>query len=204
MSEQGTAEWFEERCGNVTASRIADVINFKRNGDPSEARRRYMAEIIAERLTGETYEHFVSKPMQWGIDNEPYARAAYEARTGTFVDVVGYVPHPFIERAGASPDGLVDEHGSIEIKCPMTANHIQTLISGTADPQYMPQMQWQMGCDGRAWCDFASFDPRLPEPMDLFIARVDRDPEYIAWLEDAVREFLREADEMIERLKGAA
>lgn len=204
MSVQGSAQWFEDRLGNVTASRIADVINFRRDGKPSEARKRYMAEIIAERLTGETYEHFVSKPMQWGIDTEPYARAAYEAKRGVFVDEVGYVPHPVIGRAGASPDGLVGDDGSIEIKCPQTANHIQTLIEGVADPQYMPQMQWQMACDHREWVHFVSYDPRLPAPMDLFIARVDRDPEYIAWLEESVREFLRETDEMIERLKEAA
>ena len=201
MSDQRTAEWFAERCGKVTASRVADVMDFKRDGSSSAARDAYLAEIVAERLSGETYEHFVSKPMQWGIDVEPEARGAYEAIERTFVDLVGFVPHPMIANAGASPDGMVGADGLIEIKCPNTSTHIKTLIRGTGDPQYTDQIQWQLACTGRDWCDFVSFDPRIPAPMSLFIARVKRSDERIAELHRGVVRFLAEVDEIIERLQ---
>lgn len=199
-AEQRTAEWFADRCGKVTASRIVDVTARKRNGEPTIARENYLAEIIAEQLTGDTYEHFVSKPMEWGIEQEPEARSRYEVVRSTFVDEVGFVQHPTIEMAGASPDGLVGDDGLIEIKCPNTATHIKTLIRGEADPQYLPQMQWQMACTGRAWCDFVSFDPRLPDRHQVFIKRVERNDEYISQIEKEVQRFLSEVADTIRQL----
>lgn len=204
MSEQGSAEWFADRCGKVTASRIADVMGRKRNGEPTVARADYAAEIIAEQLTGDTYEHFVSKPMQWGIEQEPEARSRYEVERSTFVDEVGFVPHPLIEMAGASPDGLVGDDGLIEIKCPNTATHVKTMIRRGHDPQYYPQMQWQMACTGRAWCDFVSFDPRMPDRYQIVIHRVARDDEYIAKVEEEVTRFLEEIADTIKQISAIA
>jgi len=194
---QGSGDWLQMRCGKVTASRLSDVMAYGKKGQPLKAREDYMAEIVAEQLTGDVAEHFVSKPMLWGIDNEQDARSAYEVSRETFVDEIGFVPHPTIEMAGASPDGLVGEDGLVEIKCPTTTTHIKTLIRGTADPQYMHQMQWQMACTRRTWCDFVSYDPRMPEPLRLFVARVDRDGEAITAAEEEVRKFLQEVTETI-------
>jgi putative phage-type endonuclease len=193
MNEQRTAGWFADRCGKVTASRIADVMACRKDGKPMKARDDYMAEVIAEQLTGDTAEHFVSKAMQWGIEMEPEARSRYEVIRQTFVEEVGFIPHPTIEMAGASPDGLVGDDGLVEIKCPTTATHIKTLIRDAADPQYLPQMQWQLACTGRKWCDFVSFDPRLPDALQVAIYRVERDEKMIAETEEEVRAFLTDA-----------
>jgi putative phage-type endonuclease len=203
MSDQRTAQWFAERCGKVTASRVSDVLAVKRDGKPTAARNRYLAEIVAEQLTGDTGEHFVNRAMQWGIEQEPFARSAYEAKMGVLVDEVGFIPHPTIELAGASPDGLVGTDGLVEIKCPTRETHVETLIRGTADPQYIPQMQWQMACTGRTWCDFVSFDPRFEGKYELFIARVERDDEYIKQMEDGVEAFIEEIAATITRLSGS-
>ena len=200
--DQRTAKWFQQRCGKVTASRISDVVAIRKDGRPTEARTNYMAEVIAEQLTGDTYEHYFNRAMEWGIEQEPYARSAYEISRDTLVEEVGFIQHPRIEMAGASPDGHVGDDGMIEIKCPTTATHIKTLLSREADPRYIPQMQWQMACTGRAWCDFASFDPRMPDDLQLFVVRVPRDDEYIAELESAVVEFLAEVDEAIRAIRG--
>ena len=202
MSDQGSAAWFADRCGKVTASRLADVMAYGKKGQPLKAREDYMAEIIAEQLTGDTAEHFVSKPMLWGIEHEPDARSRYEVERETFVDETGFVPHPTIEMAGASPDGLVGEDGLVEIKCPNTATHIKTLIRRTADPQYMAQMQWQLACTGRKWCDFVSYDPRMPDALQVFIARVERDEDAIAAAEKEVQLFLQEAALTITAIYG--
>ena len=204
MLEQRTAEWHQIRCGKVTASPIANVTALKRDGKPTKAREDYMAEIIAEQLTGDIAEHFVSRPMQWGIEMEPEARSAYELAHDLFTEEIGFVQHPRIEMAGASPDGLVGEDGLVEIKCPNTSTHIKTLIRRAADPQYIPQMQWQMACTGRAWCDFASFDPRMPDDLQLYIARVERDDAIIAEMEAAVEQFLDEVAETIRAIRPQA
>lgn len=188
---QGSPEWHALRCGKVTASRVADVIAQTTKGWGA-SRVNYAAELIAERLTGVSAEGFTNAAMQWGTDQEPNARAAYEFMHDVTVEQIAFVVHPSIPDAGASPDGLVGESGLVEIKCPNTATHIDTLIKQTIPAKYITQMMWQMACTGRAWCDFVSYDPRLPESMQLFVKRVDRDSAMIESLEREVVAFLME------------
>lgn len=201
MIEQGSPEWFAERLGKVTASRVADVIAKTKSG-PSTSRANYMGQLIAERLTSEVQESYSNAAMQWGTDQEPNARAAYEFRTDATVEAAGFVIHPTMADSGASPDGYVAADGLIEIKCPMTATHIDTLLGRSVPGKYITQIQWQLGCTGRKWCDFVSFDPRMPESMSLFIARVQRDDKLIADLEAQVREFLTELDKKVSELRA--
>lgn len=198
--EQGTPEWFAARLGNVTASRVADVIAKTKSGY-SASRENYMAQLICERMTNTVAESYSNAAMQWGTETEPLARAAFESYADILVDEVGYITHPSIERAGASPDGLVLDDGLLEIKCPNTATHIDTLLSETIPTKYITQMQWQMACTRRIYCEFVSFDPRLPDGLQLFVARVEKDDEYIEMLEQEVKKFLAELDAKIFKLK---
>lgn len=197
--EQGTKEWLQARAGRVTASRVADIVAKTKSG-PAASRANYMAQLICERLTGSPVEGFKSAAMQWGTDMEPLARAAYEDRHGVLVVETGFISHPTLAMAGASPDGLVGEDGLVEIKCPETATHLDTLLSGSVPGRYQIQMLWQMACTGRAWCDFVSFDPRLPANMQLFVARVDRDENRLAEISKEVEAFLGELDQKIQKL----
>ena len=197
--EQGTPEWFAARLGNVTASRVADVIAKTKSGY-SASRENYMAQLICERMTGTVAESYTNAAMQWGTETEPLARAAYESLADVLVDEVGYIAHPTIERAGASPDGLIGVFGLLEIKCPNTATHIDTLISEQVPTKYITQMQWQMSCTGRTWADFVSFDPRLPSGLQMFVKRVEFDAEYVAMLKEEVIKFLTELDAKISKL----
>lgn len=199
MIEQGSPEWFAQRLGKVTASRVADVIAKTKTGY-STSRENYMAQLVCERMTGVVAESFTNAAMQHGTDTEPLARAAYEAHADVLVDEVAMIAHPTIEQAGASPDGLVGDVGQLEIKCPNTATHIDTLLSQTVPSKYNTQMQWQMACTGRQWCDFVSFDPRLPTELQLFVKRVSRDTAYIQMLEEEVKKFLVELDGKITKL----
>jgi putative phage-type endonuclease len=199
MMEQGTDEWFTIRIGKVTASRVADVIAKTKTGY-SATRDNYMAQLVCERLTGQKGESFSNAAMQHGTDTEPLARAAYEAHQDILVDEVGFFPHPSIIMAGASPDGLVGYDGLLEIKCPNTATHIETLLSQSVPGKYNTQMQFQMACTGRQWCDFVSFDNRLPNELQLFVKRVPRDNEFIKQIEDEVVKFLNELDIKIAQL----
>ena len=198
--EQGSPEWFAARCGKVTASRVADVIAKTKTGWGA-SRKNYLAELVAERFTGTTAQGFTNAAMQWGTDTEPQARAAYEFFRDADVDQVGFVDHPSIVMSGASPDGLVGADGLIEIKCPNTATHIDTLLEGSFATKYVTQMHWQMACTGRQWCDFVSFDPRLPEDLRLFVTRIERDEIRIGELEEMVSEFLAELDGTIAALR---
>lgn len=191
--EQRSEEWIKIRLGKVTASRIADVTAKTKTGW-SASRANYMAELLSERLTGEPRDTFTNAAMQWGTDMEPQARRVYAFMEGVEVQEVGFVPHPTIDMSGASPDGLVGDLGLVEIKCPNTATHIETLLGASIDAKYVKQMQWQMACTSRNWCDFVSFDPRLPERMQIHIQRVHADGEMITELEADVREFLAELD----------
>ena len=197
--EQGTPEWFAARLGNVTASRVADVIAKTKSGY-SASRENYMAQLICERMTNTVAESYTNAAMQWGTETEPLARAAYESFADVLVDEVGYIAHPTIERAGASPDGLIGVFGLLEIKCPNTATHIDTLISEQVPTKYITQMQWQMSCTGRTWADFVSFDPRLPSGLQMFVKRVEFDAEYVAMLKEEVIKFLAELDAKISKL----
>ena len=199
MMDQGTEEWFTIRIGKVTASRVADVIAKTKTGY-SASRDNYMAQLVCERLTGQKGESFTNAAMQHGTETEPLARAAYEALQDVLVDEVGFVPHPTIEMAGASPDGMVGDDGLIEIKCPNTATHIDTLLSQTVPGKYNTQMQFQMACTGRKWCDFVSFDNRLPEELQLFVMRVPRDEVFIRLIEAEIVQFIAELDDKINKL----
>lgn len=191
MSDQRTAEWFAQRAGKVTASRVSDVLAKTKTGY-SASRANYMAQLVAERLTGQPAESFSNAAMQWGTDTEPFARAAYEVQQGVMVDEVGFVAHPSIEWSGASPDGLVAHNGLVEIKCPNTATHIEYLKAGKVPSKYHPQMAWQLLCTNRKWCDFASFDPRMPDYLQLFVVRFTPEDIYLAEIEAEVRKFLDE------------
>jgi len=197
--EQRTDEWFRARAGKVTASRVADIIAKTKSGY-SSSRDNYMAELICQRLTGSVGESFQNAAMVWGTNTEPLARAAYISAKGTGVEEIGFVPHPTIENAGASPDGLVGEDGLVEIKCPLTNTHMNMILEQEIPTKYHVQMQWQMACTGRQWCDFISFDPRMPEHMQLYIDRVERDQKMIDNLEAEVAKFLSEIENKIERL----
>ena len=198
--EQGTDEWFAIRCGKVTASRVADVIAMTKSGY-SASRANYEAQLICEILTSKSAESFTNAAMQWGTEIEPLARAQYELKTGNMVNQVGFVVHPMIEQAGASPDGLIGEDGCIEIKCPNTSTHLDTLLSQKVPSKYITQMTWQMVCTGRKWCDFVSYDPRLPENLQLYIERIELDEEYGKKLESEVKGFLEEVNEKVEKLR---
>lgn len=201
--EQGTKEWFAARCGKVTASKVADVVAKTRTGWGA-SRENYAAQLIAERLTGVPADTYTNAAMQWGTDNEPKARAAYCAMAACEVVEVGFIQHLAIPMSGASPDGFVSDVGLIEIKCPNTATHIDTLLGAEIDGKYIKQMQWQMSCTGRKWCDFVSFDPRMPEELQLKIQRVNRDDELIAALEKDVAEFLAEVAHKVKKLEAIA
>lgn len=202
--EQGSAEWIQLRCGLVTASRVADVMAKLKTKDKEAAvRANYRAEIVCETLTGRAADHFVSFDMEWGTANEPLARAAYEIHFGADVDTVGFATHPSIKRFGASPDGLVGADGMVEFKCPATHTHIGYLLENKVPEDYVPQMLAEMACTGRQWCDFVSFDPRLPKRLQMFAIRFMRDEERIAEMEKAVELFLEEVDLTIERLEQA-
>lgn len=199
--EQQSAEWFAARLGKLTASRIADATARTKTGYGA-SRANYMAELVAERLTCAKAEGYTNAAMQRGTELEPDAIAAYSFITDANVMAVGFVDHPSIAMSGASPDGRVGSDGLVEVKCPNTATHIETLLTGDIDGRYLKQMQWQMACDGRAWCDFVSYDPRLPERMQLFIQRVPRQQEVIVDMEKEVRAFLAELDSKVKALRS--
>lgn len=191
--EQRTEEWFAIRLGKVTASRIADVTAKTKTGWGA-GRANYKAQLVAERLTGQKQDSFTNAAMQWGVDTEEQARNAYAFLEGQKVQEEAFVIHPAIPDSGASPDGLVGADGLVEIKCPNTATHIETLKGSGVPGKYIVQMQWQMACTERQWCDFVSFDPRMPEEMQLYVFRIFRDDGHIAELEAHVRDFLAEVE----------
>ena len=201
MIEQRTTEWDLVRLGKVTASRINDVVATIKSGE-SASRRNYRTELVVERLTGRKTESFTSPAMQWGIDNEPLARGAWETKHDKWVDQVGFVDHPTIPMTGCSPDGLVDDDGLIEIKCLTTANHINALLTNTPPSEYINQCYWQMACTGRKWNRLVLFDPRLPENLQLCEFLFTWDDKVIADLESKVIEFLNEVDATVNKLKG--
>lgn len=199
--QQGSAEWFAARLGKVTASKVADVVARTKSGWGA-SRANYAAQLIVERLTGQPVESYTNAAMQWGTDTEPKARAAYAFFADADVAEVGFVGHPAIEMSGASPDGMVGDDGLLELKCPTTATHIDFLLGESIADKYIKQMQWQMACTGRSWCDFMSFDPRLPEELQMKIQRVNRDDALIASLETEVRVFLAEIEDKINKLRS--
>jgi putative phage-type endonuclease len=199
--DQRTAAWFEARIGKVTASRIADMMATTKSG-PSASRANYAAQLVAERLTGTPTETFQSAAMIHGTDTEAEARHAYCFFRDAEVVEVGFVDHPTVPMSGASPDGLVGEDGLLELKCPNTATHISTLMGKSVPSKYVKQIMWQLACTGRQWCDFASYDPRLPESMRLIVIRLHRDDAMIAELEREVAAFLAEVETTVTALRS--
>jgi putative phage-type endonuclease len=197
--EQRSAEWYAARLGKVTASKVADVVARTRTGYAA-SRANYMAQLVCERLTGKPTEGFSNAAMEWGVEQEAAARDAYSARVGELVTEVGFIDHPAIKMAGASPDGIVGA-GIVEIKCPSTATHIEYLFEREPPQKYFYQMQWQMACTGADWCDWVSYDPRMPENLQLLVVRIPRDTDCITLLEREVSEFLAELDVKVAKLK---
>lgn len=197
--QQGTDEWRMARLGKVGASMVADATARTKTGWGA-SRANLAARLVAERLTGVLSESFINDAMRWGTEKEPEARDFYSFVVGNEVKQVGLVLHPTLDHAVASPDGLVGDDGLVEIKCPNTATHIETLMSGNADPRYLKQMQWQMACTGRQWVDWVSYDPRMPDEMRLFVRRVARDAAIISELEKQIREFLSEVEQTCSEL----
>lgn len=203
MSElQRNNEWHAARLGKATGSRIGDVMASGKGGAPSVTRANYLAQLVCERLTGKPTEGFINAAMQHGIDTETEAKTAYEFVTGLTVEDVGFVDHPTVAMSGASPDGLIGDDGMIEIKCPNSATHLATLRGASIDGKYMKQMQWQMACTGRQWCDFASYDPCFPFELQLHVRRVNRDDVMIAEIQSAVRAFLADVDAAVSELNA--
>lgn len=196
---QGSPEWFAQRCGKATASRISDIVAKTKTGY-STSRANYMAQLIVERMTQTVAESYSNAAMEWGVENEQFARAAYEAKTGNMVDQVSAIDHPRIAMSAASPDGLVGDDGCLEIKCPNTATHIDTILGEEPAKKYYDQMQWQMVCTNRKWCDFVSFDPRMPSHLQLFIKRIERNDDYVEQLEKEVVQFLIEVEYKVKKL----
>ena len=197
--EQRSAEWHAARLGKVTASKVADVVARTKTGYAA-SRANYMAQLVCERLTGKPTEGFSNAAMEWGVEQEAAARDAYSARVGELVTEVGFIDHPAIKMAGASPDGIVGA-GIVEIKCPSTATHIEYLFEREPPQKYFYQMQWQMACTGADWCDWVSYDPRMPENLQLLVVRIPRDTDCIQMLEKEVSEFLAELDDKVAKLK---
>jgi hypothetical protein len=200
--EQGSDVWLKAREGRITASRLVDVLNYLKKGGESQKRADYRTELVAERLTGLAEDRYVSPEMKWGILQEPFARSAYEVETGNFLDLVGFVLHPTMDFSGASPDGLYGLRGGCEFKCPKSTTHIEYMLAGVVPEEYVPQMTWEMACCERDWIDFVSYDPRMPEDLQLFICRLMRDEAKIKEYEAEVLKFEGEINSQIARLRG--
>jgi hypothetical protein len=199
--------WMNDRCGKLTGSRMASAMAYlkskKEGGEKTDKaeRKSLKIEILAERMTGDIVTKYTTAAMNWGTEQEIFAKRAYEIATGRLVREVGFVPHPTVENLGASPDGLVGSDGLIEIKCPTTSTHLQTILDGVVPTQHYPQMILQVACcTGREWVDFVSFDPRVDEPHQLFVRRFYPTKEQIAEVESEAIQFLAEVDVMFEVL----
>jgi len=199
--EQNSPEWLQARCGSLGASGITEALATTKGGWGA-SRENIKARLIAERLTGNPQDSFTNAAMQWGHDQEDNAANAYSFITGNKVETCGLFPHPSLNGSHASPDRLVGDDGLVEIKCPNTATHIDTLKTQKVPGKYITQIMWQLACTGRQWCDFVSYDPRLPEELQLFVSRIERDNDRIAKMESDVEQFLNEVQADIETLQN--
>lgn len=195
--EQRTNEWLEARLGKVTASKIADVMA----GGRGVTRENYLNDLITETLIG-PQENYTNSYMEWGIEHEPKARLMYQLLTGETVEEVGFIDHPSIKLAGASPDGLVGDDGLVEIKCPASKTHNQFLLDQKIPKKYDLQMLWQMECTERKWCDFVSYDPRFPDPLKMVIKRVRFDEEKAVQVREKVLEFIGELESKLAQIQN--
>lgn len=202
LLEQGTEEWKMARLGHVSASNIAAVMSKGKDNSESAIRRAYKIKLVAERLTGKPQESYKNAAMEWGNEQEPFARMAYEAKMNVLVEKTGFWKHPYKDWVGVSPDGLVGEDGLIEIKCPNTTTHLEYIFDDVVPTEYRKQIQMQLWVTGRQWCDFVSYDPRLPENNQLFIKRMAWDGELTAIMGIEINKFLDEIQTIIDKLKG--
>lgn len=206
--EQRSAEWFSARLGRATASRFKHAVarlkpkKGQDKGDPAQARIDYAIELLTERLTGQPTPHFETAAMRWGTDNEPAARIEYAWKREVEVEEIGFIAHPSLA-VGASPDGLVGTDGGVEFKCPTSATHIETWLNGM-DEEHLWQVQGAMWITGRKWWDFASYDPRMPKELQLYIQRVERDDAFIAAMDAELREFIADVERLEITLKEKA
>jgi len=198
---QGTDAWHQLRLGKVTASRVADILAKTKTGT-SASRGNYLIELALQRVTGNIEPTYINEAMQRGTQEEPLARIAYEVHTNTFVDQVAFIDHPTIEWFGASPDGLIDTNGMVEIKNPNSSTHWATIKADEIPNKYYIQMMAQLSCTGREWNDYVSFDSRFPERSQLYIKRLYRDDKYIAEMESEIKRFLEEVSIEVELIKG--
>jgi putative phage-type endonuclease len=198
--QQGSEAWHQMRLGKVTASRVADLLAKTKTG-PSASRGNYLIELALQRVTKTIEESYTNAAMEWGTQTEPQARVAYEVKTGNFVDQVAFIDHPTIAGFGCSPDGIVAADGLIEIKCPNSATHWSYIKANEPPNKYFIQMQAQMAVTGAKWCDFVSFDPRMPERSQLLVVRVMRDPEYILYMEAEISSFLKEVEKEVQLME---
>lgn len=204
FAPQGSGAWLNQRVGCLTASRMADAMAMLKSGKPSESRNKLLIEILAERMTGDAAPHFVNDAMRHGQEQEPFAKAAYEAASGNLLDACGFVLHPTIEHFGASPDAFLDSDYVVEFKCPTSTTHIGWLLAGVMPEQHKPQVLAQLACTQRTRAVFVSFDPRMPANRQLFIKEWTPKPEEIEAVETAARDFLKELDAMFAQLAEAA
>lgn len=199
--EQRTEEWFQARCGSLGASSLHEAIAKTKSGW-SASRHNLMARLIVERLTNESQETYQNAAMIHGIETEPQARDAYRFFTDNHVEEIGFVRHPSIDGTHSSPDGLVNDDGVLEIKAPNSSTHINTLLGANIEGKYIIQCQWHMACTGRQWCDWVSFDNRLPGDLQFYCERIERDDRQISELEAQVQEFLKELESKLEQLES--
>ena len=198
--EQGSEAWKMARLGHVTASNVSDVMARGKDGEAT-TRYKYKVKLVAERLTTEQPESYTNTAMQWGIDQEQFAVIAYEMKADVMTDLTGFWLHPALKWVGASPDRLVGDDGLLEVKCPNTTTHLDYIFAGKVPAEYVKQVQAQLWITGRAWCDFVSFDPRLPPRNQLLVVRVFRDEKLIAEMETETVKFLGEVTSLINKLK---
>lgn len=200
---QGTKEWLQDRAGKVTGSRAAAINSFLKDGKESAARRDYRIELALERLTGQAAENeFITKEMQRGTEQEPYARMAFEDSTGLFVSESGFVFLPDI-MAGCSVDGFINDGGRFgiwESKSPKSFTHINYIKAGVLPDDYRPQVIHNMWITGAEFADFFSYDSRMPEILQCFHVRIERDQNAIDMHERNVLRFLDEVDQEVNSL----
>lgn len=205
MDETARAHWLAARAGKLTASRMKDAMDFKKDGSSSQKRADYMRDLLAERLTGLTTRHYVTPAMEWGLISEDAAKRAYEASTGNLIAEAGFYDHPEIDMFGASPDGLIDRDGLIETKAPTTTTHVAWVTAGVVPEEHRLQMLVQLACTRRKWCDFVSYDPRIKvERLQLLVRRFEPTAAEIEKVEEGASKFLSELDALWELLHTAA
>ena len=198
--EQGSDAWKQARLGHVTASNMAEVMSKGKGTAEAVGRYKYKVRLVAERLTMTAGESYTNAAMHWGIEQEQFACIAYEAQKETFVDKIGFVLHPDIKWLGVSPDRIVGHEGLIEVKCPNTTTHLDYLFENKVPAEYYKQIQCQLWVTGRQWCDFVSYDPRLPKRNQLLIVRTERDEKLIAEMKTETEKFLAEVNTLIMKL----